>query len=156
MVYWAQDVGGSFTASNAQAAWSQAMGFEATTHGTLSSTAEVPDRTAYRPGTANHFLLMGWENLNTHTGGWIAARFNHTSSQLVRSGPWYKSTWNIVTHTTMDWMANGNPGRVNVEGPLTLNFTTNHYTVGLYISPDSRGHVNGSFTTPHLQPPPAS
>lgn len=144
VVYWAEEVGGSFTASNASAAWTQAMGLELHSHGTLSSTADVLDRT-----TSSHFLLVGWENTTTQVGGWIAARYNHSWQQLVVSGPWYNQTTSIVTHSSMDWMSNGNQGRTNVEGPFTMNYNTNGYTVGLYISPDSSGNMHGSFTTPH-------
>jgi hypothetical protein len=75
---------------------------------------------------------------------------------LVKGGSYLFSTWHTVTHSTMDWMANGNSGRTNIDGPLTLNFTTYHYAVGLYISPDSSGNMHGSFTTPRYQPPAVS
>jgi hypothetical protein len=35
----------------------------------------------------------------------------------------------------------------NVEGPLTLTYTTNGYHVGLYVSPDSSGNIHANFNT---------
>jgi hypothetical protein len=157
VVFWAESVTGSFNASTATGAWSQAMGAELTTHtSTLSRPSAVPPMKT----DSFHFLLMGWENIDTKIGGWLAARYNHTTSQLVTSGPWWNKHTNTVTHVYMDWMSIGNPGQTNVEGPLTKNFITNHYTIGLYVSPSSTGYfnnsgyVNGSFVTPYFQPPP--
>jgi hypothetical protein len=143
VTFFAEQVDGNLTASNATAAWSTAMGLSLGSHGTLSTNAEVLDRT-----TSQHFMLIGWENLNTHMGGWLAAKYDFNYSTLVTSGPWWNRTTTVVTHSTMDWMSNGGQGRKNVEGPFTMNYTTNGYHLGLYVSPDSSGNIHASFNPP--------
>ena len=143
VAFFAEEVGGAFTASNAKAAWSTAMTASLSSHGTLSTTADVLDRT-----TSQHFLLMGWENLSTHTEGWLAAKYDTVTSTLVTSGPWWNKTTTQVFHSTMDWMSNDGQGKTNVEGPLTLTYTTNGYHVGLYVSPDFNWNMHGAFNPP--------
>ena len=138
------EVQGSFTYANAQQAWSQGMAIVANSRQTLSTNAEVLDRT-----TSQHFLLIGWENLTTHVGGWLAAKYDTSYSQLVTSGPWWNQHTSTVWHSTMDWMSNDGQSQHNVEGPLTLNYTTNGYHLGLYVSPDSSGNIHSSFNPPY-------
>lgn len=144
VAFFAKEVKANFTAGNAKAAWLQVTGIEL--HGplTLSSTAGV-----LIPTYSKQFLLLGWENLNTHVGGWIATRYNHSWTDVVQSGPWYYPTYTDVTHSSMDWISNSSTGQTNIEGPFTLNYKTNGYTVGLYISPNPSGSMYGTFRTPH-------
>jgi hypothetical protein len=143
--YFAEEVQGSFTAANAQQAWSQGASFMASHVETLKTNAnEVLDRT-----TSQHFMLIGWENLNTHTGGWLAAKYDGSYPQLVKTGGFFNPGTATVWHSTMDWMSNGGQGQHNVEGPFTMNYTTNGYHVGLYVSPDSNGNIHANFIAPH-------
>jgi hypothetical protein len=154
VVFFAEQVKADFTAGNAKAAWLQVTGIEL--HGplTLSNTAGVHVATSGL-NTANAFLLLGWENLNTHQGGWLAARFNHAWTDDVQSGPWWWPTHTLVNHSSMDWISNSSTGQTNIEGPLTLNYNTNGYNVGLYAAPEPGSGtyevVNGMYGT--FRPP---
>jgi hypothetical protein len=143
--FFAEEVQGSFTTANAQQAWSQGANIVAKSVQTLKTNAtDVLDRT-----TSQHFMLIGWENLNTHSGGWLAAKYDGSYSLLAKTGPWWNPSWTTVMHSTMDWMSNGGQGRHNVEGPFTMNYTTNGYHLGLYVSPDSNGDVHANFIAPN-------
>jgi hypothetical protein len=142
--FFAEEVQGSFTYANAQSAWSSAMTLSRTSHGTLSSNAAVSDRT-----TSQHFLLIGWENLNTHVGGWMAAKYDYSYPQLVTSGPWWNQHTDTVWHYTMDWMSNDGQGRRNTEGWFTMNYKTNGYHIGLSVAPMSNGDIKAYFTSPY-------
>ncbi len=144
VTFFAEEVQGSFTWANAQQAWSNGAALSLNSHGTLASTAEVADRT-----TSQHFLLIGWENLNTHTGGWVAAKYDTTWGQLVTTGPWWDEQTTTVWHSTMDWMSNDGQGQQNVQGWLTMNYTTNGYHVGLSLAPNSNGDLDAYFTPPN-------
>lgn len=137
------EVQGSFNYANANNAWSQGMNIAAKFGETLSTNAEVLDRT-----TSQHFLLIGWENLNTHVGGWMAAKYDISYGQLSETGPWWNERTTTVWHSTMDWMSNDGQGQHNVEGPFTMNYTTNGYHLGLYVSPDSSGNIHAAFNPP--------
>ncbi len=142
--FFALEVQGSYNYANAQSAWSQAMSRELTSHGPLSSNASVSDRT-----TSQHFLLIGWENLSTHVGGWLAAKYDGSYGQLVTSGPWWNRHTDIQMHYTMDWMSNDGQHGSKAEGWFTMNFTTNGYHLGLSVTPMSTGDIDASFTAPH-------
>ncbi len=143
--FFAEEVQGNFTAANAQQAWSKGANILANSVQTLKTNAnDVLDRT-----TSQHFMLIGWENFNTHSGGWLAAKYDGSYQQLVNTGPWYHETTTIVWHSTMDWMSNDGQGQHDVQGPFTMNYTTNGYHVGLYVSPDSSGDIHANFIAPH-------
>jgi len=141
--FFAEEVQGSFTSANAQQAWSAGLSQSLHNHGTLKTNADVLDRT-----TTQHFELVGWVNLQTGYGGWLAAKYDVTYSDLVTTGPWWNHSTSIVQHSTMDWMANGGLGQKNVEGPQNINYTTNGYHLSLYVSPDFSGNIHASFTAP--------
>jgi hypothetical protein len=143
VVFFAEEVQGSLTSANAQSAWSQGANIVTKSVQTLVKGNDILDRT-----TSQHFMLIGWDNINTHSGGWLAAKYDGNFYTLATGGPWYNQYTYTVTHSTMDWMSNDGQGRHNVEGPLTLTYTTNGYHVGLYVSPDSSGNIHANFNTP--------
>jgi hypothetical protein len=100
-------------------------------------------------------LLIGYEDLTTHHGGYVAARYRTQYPQLVKGGSLWNPYYYTVTHVTMDYVYAGSALKTNYEGPQTVEFTTyNGEKIDLNFTPDSSRLIHVSYLASHFVPPP--
>ena len=145
--FFVAEVQGSFTYANAEQAWQTGAHIADNYVQTLKTNGTVADHTS-----SQHFLLIGWENVDTHMGGWLAARNDGNYAQIDKSGPWWNPTYSTSYHASMDWMSNdGQSGHV-LTGWFTMNYKTNNSDLSLTVGANPNGDIDATFTPPHVTP----
>jgi hypothetical protein len=141
--FFAIEFRGTLTASHAHTAWIQGLRKAEAGDFSLDTTDQVSDRTTF----SRHFLI-GWDNLDEHQGGYIAADYAGQFSLLVNTGGYFNPGTSVQTHTLSNWFSNdGSFGR-HFDGWVTKNFDSNGYHFSLSVVPDASGDILGSFTAP--------
>jgi hypothetical protein len=82
--FFAVEFRGTLTRSNARQAWLQGLRSAEKHDLALQTTDPVPDRT-----TSSRHFLIGWDKLDEHRGGWIAADYAGKFDQIVNTGGFF-------------------------------------------------------------------
>jgi hypothetical protein len=153
--YFEVDFQGSFTYANAQQAYKYATTYTGAAGSgfvlagwDLNTNAQTYNKASY--SSSPHHMLIGWFNADTHQGGWMAADFVKTTSELVNVGPWYHRPTETVTHNYMNWMVNGSATVHFTEGWQGVDYETNGFRLGLHLAPTQNHQITAYFDAPYV------